>query len=340
MPARSPKEELPERVVTFIRQHSLAPSRETLVVGVSGGPDSTCLLHLLVGLRDRLGIELHVAHLNHLLRGAEAEADAEYVSGLAHRLGVESTLERRDVHRYRDEHRLSLEEAARKVRYQFFAEVAGKVGASRVAVGHTSDDQVETILMRLLRGAGGLGLQGMRPLARWDSPGDGLVVVRPLLGVSRAEVEDYCRQQGLIARKDSSNFSRSHLRNRVRHELVPLLRSYNPRIDERLMRTADTLASETAFLEQQVSQIWDKVVSEEGNALVLESKELKALHPALQRHLLREVVRRLLGSLDDIEWKHIEKMRTALTLPRGKRVVLPRGLTIYALKGRHKVALD
>lgn len=336
------KEQLADRVLGFVRQHSLTSAQETVIVGVSGGPDSVCLLHLLAGLKDRLGIELHVAHLDHMLRGAESEADAQYVSHLARRLGVAATLERRDVKRHQAEHRLSLEEAGRQVRYQFFARVAAKVGTQRIAVGHTSDDQAETVLMRLLRGAGNLGLQGMQPLTEWDSLGDstGLKIVRPLLEVSRKEVEDYCRQHALTPREDSSNLSPSHLRNRVRNELMPLLRNYNPRIDEALVRTADTLAAELAFFQQQVSQAWERVVSEEAGDLVLEAQELKSLHPALQRHLLREVVRRLLDSLEDIEWKHIEKMRDALVLPKGKRVVLPRGLTFHVENGRYRVTAD
>jgi tRNA(Ile)-lysidine synthase len=342
VPKTSPKGKLVERVLAFIRQHSLVSARETLVVGVSGGPDSACLVHLVATLKERLDIGLHVAHLDHMLRGAESEADAQYVSELARHLGLAVTLERRDVKSYHERHHLSLEEAARQVRYQFFADVAGKVGASKIAVGHTSDDQAETILMRLVRGAGNLGLQGMQPLTEWDTLGGntGLKIIRPLLGVSRKDVEAYCRKHALAPRQDSSNLSRSYLRNRIRSELMPLLRSYNPKIDEALLRTADTLAAESAFFEQQVSQVWDKVVNQEGEALVLQAKELKSLHPALQRHLLREVLRRLLGSLDDVEWQHIEKMRYALALPRGKRVVLLRGLTLYVERGRYRVAVD
>jgi len=342
VPKTRPKEKLVESVLGFIRQHSLVSACETLIVGVSGGPDSVCLVHLLAMLKDRLDIGLHVAHLDHMLRGTESEADAQYVSELAHGLGLAITVERRDVKSYQEEHRLSLEEGARQVRYQFLADLAGRVGASKIAVGHTSDDQAETILMRLVRGAGNLGLQGMQPLTEWDSLGGntGLKIVRPLLGVSRKDVDAYCQKHALAPRQDSSNLSPSHLRNRVRSELIPLLRSYNPKMDEALLRTADTLAAELAFFQQQVSQVWDSVVSQEGEALVLQAKELKSLHPALQRHLLREVLRRLLGNLDDVEWKHIESMRHALTLPRGKRVVLLRGLTLYVERNRCRVIVD
>jgi len=334
-----PKDHLTEQALAFIRRHDLVSTGETLVVGVSGGPDSVCLLYLLVGLKEELGICLHVAHLNHMLRGAESDGDAEYVFGLANRLGVAATLGRESVKDYRKEHRLSLEEAARQVRYHFLADVAGEVGANRVAVGHTLDDQVETILMRLVRGAGALGLQGMKPLTEWESvQGKAMPkIIRPLLETSREKVTEYCRQHDLAPRQDSSNLSPSHLRNRIRYELMPLLRSYNPRIDEALLRMADTLAAESDFLQQQVSLAWDKVVAEDGGALVLGAKEFKSLHPALQRHLLREVVRRILGSLEDIEWKHIEQLRRALDLPKGKRVALPRGLTLYVEKGRCRV---
>ncbi len=341
MSRSSQEEPLLERVFGFIQQHNLVSSGETLLVGVSGGPDSVCLLHLLVRLKDRLGVRLQVAHLNHMLRGAESEADAEYVAKLADFLGVAAIVEQREVKSYQAEHHLSLEEAAREVRYQFFAEVASSVGANRIAVGHTADDQAETVLMHLVRGAGTFGLQGMQPLTEWESLADiRLIVIRPLLRVSRGEVEAYCQQYAISPREDSSNLSPSYLRNRIRYELMPLLQSYNPRIQEALLRTADTVAGEAAFFEQQVSQIWDQVVSEDEGGLVLDAKEVNHLHPALQRYLLREVVKRLLGNLKDIEWKHIEKMRTALSLPVGKKVTLPRGLTFYIEHEGYRVAQD
>ena len=328
-----------ETVLGFIRQHGLVLTGGTLVVGVSGGPDSICLLHLLVRLKDRLDSSLHVAHLNHMLRGAESENDAEYVVEVARELGLGVTAERRDAGSYRAQHHLSLEDAARRLRYQFFADVAENLGADRVAVGHTADDQVETILMRLVRGTGAKGLQGMQPVAELPPlGGKGLRVIRPLLRVSRRETETYCRQHGLTPRVDSSNLLPSHLRNRIRHELVPLLRSYNPKIDEALLRTAETLTSELSFVEDHVYRVWCEVVTEAEEAFLLDKKGFLALHPALQRHLLREVVRRLLGDLEDVEWKHIERMRSSFTLTRGKRVILTRRLTLQVEKEKCRVA--
>ena len=326
--------QLAEAVHRFVVRNSLVRAKETVVVGVSGGADSVCLLHILVSLRERLDIKVHVAHLNHLLRGAESDGDAKYVSRLAKKLGVAVTIESRDVRAYQATHRLSLEDAARQVRYRFFAEVAERVGAGRIAVGHTADDQAETILMHLVRGAGPTGLMGMRPLTVWTSPGlAGLTVIRPLLAVSRGETQAYCRQHRFSPRADSSNLSLSPFRNRIRQELMPLLRVYNPRIGEALIRTSGTLAADLSFLEEYVSEVWPKVAIEENGAIVLDRDSVVSLHPAVQCHLLRRVTREVLGDLEDIEWKHIEKMRDGLTLRKGKRVILPRRLTL-SVEGR------
>lgn len=340
-PKNNQNDSLIDRVFGFIRRNGLVSGEKLLIVGVSGGPDSVCLLHLLVSLKERLGIRLHIAHLDHMLRGMESEADARYVSELAKRLGIGITLEQRDVKSYQREHCLSLEEAAREVRYQFFAKVASSMGTDRIALGHTADDQAETILMRLVRGSGVYGLQGIQPLTQWESLADTrLMVVRPLLQVNREEIEAYCQQHDLQPRRDSSNLSSSYFRNRIRNELMPLLQNYNPRINEALLRTADSLAIDFSFLEQQVFQIWDKVVSEEGEALVLNANELIRLHPALQRYLLREAVRRLLGNLKDIGWKHIESMVAALSMRAGKRLNLPRGLSFYIEREEFRITKD
>jgi tRNA(Ile)-lysidine synthase len=332
---RTPDHQLAEAVHRFVVRNDLMRPKETVVVGVSGGADSVCLLHILVSLRERLDIAVHVAHLNHLLRGAESEGDARYVSRLAKRLGLTATIESRDVKAYQAAHRLSLEDAARQVRYRFFAEVAERVGAGRIAVGHTADDQAETILMHLVRGAGPTGLLGMRPLTIWTSPGvAGLTVIRPLLAVSREETRAYCRQHRLTPREDSTNLSLSPFRNRIRQELVPLLQAYNPRIGEALVRTSDTLAMDLSFLEEYVSELWPELVAEEDGAIVLDRASVVSLHPAVQRHLLRRVTREVLGDLEDIELKHIEQMRDGLTLRKGKRVILPRRL-VLSVEGRN-----
>jgi tRNA(Ile)-lysidine synthase len=180
--------ELKQRVLDFIQSQQLVSGKK-LVVAVSGGADSVCLLHILAKLQEKLKVKLHVAHLNHQLRGNESEADAKYVSALSRQLGIPATIEGRDVKGYQKRHRLSLEEAAREVRYGFLAEVAKTMGTKLVAVGHTRDDHIETILLHLIRGTGTRGLRGLQPYTDWKSKSGRIAIIRPLLEISRQETE-------------------------------------------------------------------------------------------------------------------------------------------------------
>jgi len=319
-------ESLAARVRQFIDREGLVEAGETLLVGVSGGPDSVCLLHVLSELRQTLGVRLHVVHLDHMLRGEDSAADAGYVSRLAEHLGVPVTVQTRDVEAYRKEKRLSVEQAAREGRYDFYCEAAQSVGARRIALGHTEDDQVETILMHLMRGTGLTGLRGMQPVTRWQGSGGALWLLRPLLQVTRVETEEYCRAHGLEPRRDVSNYSPAFLRNRVRHEVIPLLQSCDRNIGAALLRTARAAADDLSFLDGQVATAWDGVVTVQPNGILLNTPGLLSLHPSLQRHLLRRVVGEILGDLADIHAVHIEIMMDALTKQAGKKLTLPRGL--------------
>jgi tRNA(Ile)-lysidine synthase len=320
------QERLGQRVLGFIQENQLVSGQHCLLVAVSGGPDSVCLLNILVKLREELGIRLHVAHLNHQLRGTESEADAQYVSDLAHRLDIPATIEQRDVKAYQAQQHISLEEAAREVRYTFLAQVAKSIGANRVAVGHTANDHIETILMHLIRGTGTKGLRGLQPSSQWQSSGSSLTIIRPLLPVSRQETADYCHTHQLTPRIDASNLSLSPLRNRIRHQLLPLLESYNPQVAEALLRTARIAGDDLAFLDKETDRLWGKIVQKQGNTITLNKGKFLESPPALKRYLLRRVIEDLLGSLKDIESRHIEEIMDALTKPAGKRLDLPRGL--------------
>jgi tRNA(Ile)-lysidine synthase len=337
------KVNLESKVIDFIQRYSLISPEEIVVVGVSGGADSVCLLHVLAKWRKELGIKLHIAHLNHQLRGVESEADAEYVSNLASSLGIPITIDRQDVAAYRTERNCSIEEAARELRYAFLARVAREVGANRIAIGHTRDDQVETILMHILRGTGITGLCGLAPCLpmAYDSQGmswlasplslraptcrGNLLVIRPLLDIAREETTSYCQEHQLAPRIDSSNLSPSFFRNRLRLQLLPLLRQYNPSVDQALLRLADIAKEDNAFIEQQASGLWDEVARQENNAIYLDRKQIASLPIALQRQLLRAAVTKLAGDTRDIEASHIEAARSLLNKPASKRISLPHG---------------
>jgi tRNA(Ile)-lysidine synthase len=324
---------------TIERNHLLSPG-DGLVVGVSGGPDSLCLLHLLLRLRDEYGLRLHVAHLNHRLRGAEAEADAAFVTRLAAEWGLAYTAESRDVALLAKERKLALEEAARQARYGFLGRVARAIGAQKVAVGHNADDQVETICMHWLRGSGLAGLRGMQALSRFEelrlggeelAPPDkenGLLLIRPLLEVPRAEVEAYCAAHHLQPRFDRSNLDTTYYRNRLRHELLPFLETFNPGIRRVLLRSANILAADYAFLREQATGAWAEVtLREEKEALTFDLARWRALPLSLQRSLLREAIHCLRRSLRNINWVHIENAVQVLqTGNTGMVATLPRGL--------------
>ncbi len=327
---------LEERVLHFIQEHHLVLSQDKLLVAVSGGQDSVCLLYILVKLQEGLGMRLHVAHLNHQLRGAEAEADAQYVSELARKLGIPATVEQRDVKSYQARQHISLEEAAREVRYTFLAQVAKSIGTDRVAVGHTLNDHIETILMHLIRGTGTRGLRGLQPKQNRNS----LTIIRPLLPVSRRETAGYCHHHRLTPRVDASNLSLSPLRNRIRHQLLPLLQSYNPGVSEALLRTARIASDELAFLDEEIAQLWGEVAQEQENTIILNKERFLGLHSALKRHLLRASIEKLLGNLKDIEARHIEEIVDALTKPAGKRLCLPGGLIFSIEYDKYLIGTD
>lgn len=324
------------RVLAFIERHRLIVGDETVVVGVSGGADSLCLLQILNRWHARLGIGLHIAHLNHQLRGAESEGDAEYVSALAASLAVPVTIGREDVAAYGVERACSLEEAARELRYRFLVRVAGEVGACRVAVGHTRDDQVETILMHVLRGTGTSGLRGLLPCRPLTSvgqegviqPGDALLI-RPLLEVGREDTVQYCCEQHLDPRVDVSNLSLSFLRNRLRLQLLPALREYNPAVDRALLRLADVSREDIAFIELHASRLWDEVASEGSGVVRLDAVKIANSPVALQRQLVRMGLGRVVGDVRDIDINHVEAVRGLLERPVGKRLCLPHGLICW-----------
>ncbi len=256
------------------------------------------------------------------------------------RLGVPVTVSRADVNGYRKEHRLSVEEAAREVRYRFLAEIAAAVGAEAVATGHTLDDQVETILLHIIRGTGIHGLVGLKPKSRRTLDGKQVAIIRPILGIGRNETQEYCRRHDLMPRLDSTNLSLSPLRNRVRHKLLPLLESYNPAVSESLLRTASIASDEVDFLDAELERVRDGVLERRNGTVILRKEEFDALPKSLKRHLLRAVIKDLLGTLKDIEERHVEEIIAVTGKKAGKYVNLPYGLIFAVEYGRYLLGGD
>ena len=312
------------RVAAYIRRHALLQVGDAVVIGVSGGVDSVCLAHILIHLAPQFRLRLHVAHLNHELRGEESDVDARHVSELARIWGLPCTVERIDVASAAAGHRLSLEEAARQARYAFLASTAQQVGAQRIAVGHHADDQAETVLMHFLRGSGVAGMRGMLPqmplsdyrgLSEQAESADAeeVVLIRPLLGVRRVEIEAYCAQNALEARFDRSNADTTFHRNRLRHELLPTLRRINPAIDRVLVHTADVMAGDFEILAEATRSAlerveFDAILGPDGAVAEVRFSlaAWRQLPVGLQRSTIRAAVARLRRTLRDINWEHID----------------------------------
>lgn len=279
---------------------------EKVVVAVSGGVDSMVLLHVLWSLNQRYlyGWHLHVVHLNHNFRGEESRQDATFVGEFCQTIGVDCSLFERDVTGYMKEHQLGVQEAARLVRYDLLAEEAQRFGAAKVVVAHHADDQVETILFRLLRGTGLKGLAGMQP-RRWLIPNE-VEIIRPLLTVYRQELETYREAHAIDYREDSSNASRKYVRNRIRLDVMPSLLDINPRVKEHIIQLAQSVRMEDAYLDQ-VSQVGLEavIVRKDLNKLVINREKFRNYDLALQRRMITLILSYL---SNESEWssQHVE----------------------------------
>ncbi len=331
-----------------------------IVVGVSGGADSLALLLALDELRKarRLRLSITVAHLNHALRGAESAADAETVRGVAAALGCEAAIEMVDVAALATRTKDNLEQAARRARYEFLHATAGARGAAHVLTAHTLDDQAETFLLRMVRGSGAEGLGAMRAVRPLQDASTGqhgvqdgreataeasdetsarTLLVRPLLGwARRGDTEEYCRVRGQPFLHDEMNDDLRFARVRVRRELLPLLRAFNPRIEETLTRTAALLRDDATALERCAAILLDEAVSTHfaGEAPTLAIAVLKAAPPALQRRALRLWLKDARGHLRRIDEVHVRAVQSLLAGERGGRVAeLPGGGRVERRRG-------
>ena len=297
LPSRTicPVQDLHKRVLAYLRSRELMRAGDRVCVAVSGGADSVALLRLLLDLRAELGIVLSVAHVNHNLRGADADADAAFVAALSaeHRLELHAASE--DVRAYAQQHSMSLEAAGRKLRYRCFSRLLREGIATRVATAHTADDQAETVLLRLLRGSGPRGLRGILPsrhtrVEAGDPPalssrGVEGRILRPLLSTRRADLRSYLRDIGQLWREDASNSDLAFARNRVRAELLPLLeRDYNSSLVHVLASTAEIARAEEEFWDAELARLAPEVLTPTGRLRV---RELLRQPLAVQRRLIR-----------------------------------------------------
>jgi tRNA(Ile)-lysidine synthase len=338
---------LAANVAAFCQQNNLLSRPDKVVVGVSGGPDSLCLLHVLKSLTSQFDLTLVVAHLNHQLRGDAAQADADFVRALAADWGLPVVVESQPVADLAAARKQSIEEAARQARYAFLWRVAAAVGAAKIAVGHNADDQVETVLMHFVRGAGLLGLRGMLPALNIAALSLALegetaevsakrtfavspTLIRPLLDTPRADIEAYCQAHHLSPRRDHTNQDTTFFRNRLRYDLLPHLETYNPNIRQVLRHTAKVITADVELLMTQTDQAWRFTLKHAGAGRVeLDLFNWQRLPLALQRATLRRAIELLRAGLRDINFDHVEAAITVVEKRKtGAKATLPQGLVL------------
>lgn len=306
-----------------IDRYGLLEKGDRMVVGVSAGVDSMVLLHLLDALRQDFSLTLIVAHLNHGLRPQESLKEVEFVRKESDRLGLSFEYQEVDVRAFQKIKKISLQEAARQVRFQFFHGLCQKYSAGKIALGHHADDQVETLLLRLFRGSGVQGLKGMLPIREGR-------IIRPLLEVWKDEIESIAHEHSIPYLMDSSNLKKDYLRNRIRLNLIPLIeKEYQKGFRRNLFRSSILLRQENAFIDQETEKAFLRIIHQEEEGIFFNVSEFQSLHPALKWRFIQKVLGRVNGRTNQIELdvREVNLIHQALQEPPASFLIpLSRGL--------------
>lgn len=315
-------------ITRTIHDFNMVENKDKILVAVSGGPDSVALVLSLVALKKTYDITMGIAHVNHMLRAEESIRDEAFVKKLAQKLDLPFFSDQKQVIDYAEKHRLSIEEAGRNVRYRFFDQISKTQGYQKIATGHNKDDNIELVLMNLLRGSGPKGLCGIPPIR--DNR-----YIRPLIQVSKSRILEFLNLEQQAYVVDSSNTDMVYLRNKIRHGLIPHLQAeYNPEITESLDRLSHILRQEEAFWEIETEKMfYCCLIKSEPSCLVLSKPELAKLHPALLNRVFRKAIQKIKKDLQRISLAHInDALEFCLNAFSGISLDLPGQIRIYRNK--------
>ena len=321
---------LKEKVLNTIKEFNLIKNGDRIVIGVSGGPDSICLLHVLNSLKEELNFEIYVAHINHMIR-EEADEETEYVQSFCKKLNIECYIKRIDVIKIANNLKRGTEETGRQIRYEFFEEVLEKTSSNKIATAHNNNDKVETILMNVLRGSGVSGLKGIESIR--DEK-----YIRPLIEVSRDEIEKYCKENMLEPRIDKSNSENIYTRNKIRNIVIPYIKKeFNPNIIKTINRLSEVASEENEYLDKITRQEFNNLLIENNKdkEIILDLKKFNSLELVIKRRVILYTVSRLLNSTNGIEKVNIDDIIKLCNNNIGNKYLKPiKNLKVLVKKGK------
>lgn len=308
---------LEEKVLQTIQKYHLIEEKDHIILGVSGGPDSTCLFHIFLKLQEQLHFTFTVCHINHGIR-KEALEDEQYVLEMCKKNGIACFVKRENVLEKANEEKMGTEEMGRKVRYTFFSSIQEQVGANKIATAHTKNDLSETVIMNLLRGTGLSGLKGIEAIR------DNLYI-RPLIECKREEIEEYCEKNKLNPKIDATNFENIYTRNKIRNELIPYLeKEFNPNIIESITRMSSIIQEEDKYLEQITKQAYEEIVlAKNDREIVLDLKKFNKIDLVIKNRIVLYTITMLFGTSSGIEKKHIEDIIKLCSNNIGNKFLIP-----------------
>ena len=323
---------LEEKVLKTIQRYNMLEDGDEVVIGVSGGPDSMTLLNILNNLKEKLNINLYVAHINHMIR-KEADEETEYVKDFCAKINVEFFAKKIRVEEEAKKQKIGTEEAGRNIRYKFLEEVAKKVGANKIATAHNSNDNAETVLMNIIRGTSVSGLKGI------DKVRDGKFI-RPIIECSRDEIEEYCKEQNLNPKYDKTNDENIYTRNKIRNMLIPFLKKeFNPNIVDGINRLSQIATEEEQFINKTVEKEYERLKigadNREENQVILDLKEFNKLDYVIKAKLILYTISKVYGSTNGIEKIHIDDIVKLCSNNIGNKYLTPKaGIKVYVGKGK------
>lgn len=322
-----------EKILKTIKQYELIESGDKIVIGVSGGPDSMCLLNLLNNIKkdekNGLSFDIFVAHVNHMLR-KEADSETEYVKEFCNKNNIPIYIKKVDVLKISKENKIGSEEAGRNIRYEFFEEVLKETNSNKIAIAHNLNDRAETVLMNLMRGSGPLGLKGIEPKRNNK-------FIRPLIEIDRKEIEEYCEKEKLDPKFDKTNNENIYTRNKIRNLLIPYLqKEFNPNIIESITKLSEIIADEQNYLENTVNNIYKEILIEEKqNEIILDLKGFNKQNIVIKRKLILYTVNKLLKTTKNIEKIHIEDIIKLCNNNIGNKYLTPnKNIKVFLKKGK------